>query len=308
METAAQRLKALRLEKGFSLEEVQKKTRVQMNILRALEGDSLTTLSPVYLQGFLKIYCKFLGVDPKDFSADSKETKQRKEPEAVVKKIAQSGPAVSSSEKPEPQVKKATFAPEPEKVPAFFRSASLKLGSIQPPKNLKKIIVSILIIVVFCFILFKIGKAISRHNSIRLAQQKVAVPLKVASKKTQKETTPAKTLTKAAASATTTHSTVIKESNAAVVKKADTSEIRMVIKAKENCWVTLKVDGKLVFRRVLEKGRSDSWKAKERIDLSLGNAGAVELEVDGQLFTNLGKKGQPLKNIVVTKKGLEIAR
>jgi len=30
--------------------------------------------------------------------------------------------------------------------------------------------------------------------------------------------------------------------------------------------------------------------------------------VDGQIFANLGRKGQALKNIVITKKGMDIGR
>ena len=41
--------------------------------------------------------------------------------------------------------------------------------------------------------------------------------------------------------------------------------------------VTLKVDGKIFFQGVLIRGRSESWKAKEKMELSLSNAGAVEL-------------------------------
>ena len=61
--TKGTRLKKLRLEKGISLEEIQKKTKIHPNILRAIEGDAITDLSPIYLKSFLKIYCKFLGVD-----------------------------------------------------------------------------------------------------------------------------------------------------------------------------------------------------------------------------------------------------
>ena len=60
-------LKKIRLEKGIRLEEIHKKTKIHINILKAIEGDSLTDLNPVYLRGFIKIYCNFLGLDPKDY-------------------------------------------------------------------------------------------------------------------------------------------------------------------------------------------------------------------------------------------------
>ncbi|MCX5703471.1 MAG: helix-turn-helix domain-containing protein, partial [Candidatus Omnitrophica bacterium] len=76
MEYTGAGLKKIRLERGISLEEVQKKTKIHLNILKAIEGDSLTDLSPVYLKGFLKIYCKFLGLDPKDKILDYGEARQ----------------------------------------------------------------------------------------------------------------------------------------------------------------------------------------------------------------------------------------
>jgi hypothetical protein len=73
--------------------------------------------------------------------------------------------------------------------------------------------------------------------------------------------------------------------------------------------VQLKVDGKLVFYKTLERGRSKSWQAKQKMELSLGNAGGVEMEVNAQHIKNLGKRGQPIRNIVITEKeGLKIPR
>jgi len=77
-------LKKIRLAKGIRLEEVHKKTKIHINILKAIEGDGLTNLNPVYLKGFIKIYCNFLGVDPKEYSLEPpKERKPQPEPSVV---------------------------------------------------------------------------------------------------------------------------------------------------------------------------------------------------------------------------------
>jgi len=55
---------------------------------------------------------------------------------------------------------------------------------------------------------------------------------------------------------------------------------------------------------MLERGRFESWQAQERIVLSVGDAGVVELEINGQMFKNLGRKGQACKNIIITKEGM----
>ncbi len=268
---ASDRLKKIRQELGFSLEEVHKKTKIHLNILKAIEGDGLTNLSPVYLRGFLKIYCKFLGVDPKDYLPEYKET-----PSAVKRII------------PEKDLSR-----QPLKALSLLKTASVKLVSFRAiPKKFKKTFIFILIIIFVIIGLFNLGKFI--------ASKRKAPHLKTPNKVSQAETKKSQ-----------------KASPAAVMQKTQAKEalpreipsvIRLGIRARDNCWVYLKVDGKVVFQRVLERGRSETWQAKNKIELSLGNAGAVELEVNGQLFSNLGRKGQALKNILVTKEGLNIGR
>jgi hypothetical protein len=84
--------------------------------------------------------------------------------------------------------------------------------------------------------------------------------------------------------------------------------LRLSIRAKENCFVSIKCDGKTQFYGTLKKGRSDSWKANEKIEFTLGNATAVEVEVNNRLINSLGRRGQAVKNIVITKDGLSIPR
>lgn len=83
-------------------------------------------------------------------------------------------------------------------------------------------------------------------------------------------------------------------------------KIVLVIKAKDKCWLQVKVDGKVVFQNVLAKGSSESWQAYEKIELWLGNAGAVQFELNGRLLQKIGRPGQTLRHVVVTRAGLSI--
>ncbi len=49
-----------------------------------------------------------------------------------------------------------------------------------------------------------------------------------------------------------------------------------------------------------------NWQANEKIELWLGNAGAVELELNGKLLKKIGRPGRPLKNVTITRAGLSI--
>lgn len=274
METTGEKLKKIRLEKGISLEEVQKKTKIHLNILKAIEGESLTNLSPVYLKSFLRIYCKFLGVDPKDFVPDYKE------PQAKV--------AIITSAK--------NTSTGPNKFLELLSAVKIKLSTFRPSRKIRRNFVFILIIILVSFGLFNLGKFISSKRKTHLTEVKLSNNQQKRVKTVTSKSVPPTAVTKP-------------KTAVAISGKKDFSQgIRLGIKAKENCWVSLKVDGRLVFQRVLQKGRFESWQAKDKMELALGSAGAVELEVNGQLFTNLGKKGQTLKNIVITKEGLKIGR
>ena len=269
MENAGQRLKKIRLEKGISLEEVQKKTKIHPNILKAIEGDSFTDLSPVYLKGFLKIYCHFLGQDPKDYIPDYKEPR-----------------ITSLGNMPKEPVMKIDTGQ------SFLKTIFSKIGYLRPSPHFKKIIVFVLIFIIAIIALFNLGKAISSKKPKAAPDiQKSAV--KPEAKKTREAPKPkpqAATLKNQA------------------LKIPLQNDIRLAVRARENCFISVKVDGRMVFQRVLEKGRSESWKAKDRIDLSVGNAQAIELQVNDKVFSNLGTRGQPLKNIVITKQGLNLGR
>lgn len=249
-ESVGERLKKIRLEKGLTLEEVHKRTKIHLSILKTIEENSPINLSPVYIKGFLKIYCKFLGLDPKDFIPDYK------------------GPSIP--------VKYVSEAEQ--KTVSFLKNISIKLSTFRPKLNLK-IVSSIVLIVIFFVGLFHLGKTISfkrtqRNRSAIVSPSKEEN--KVEATKSQKTQIP--------------------------------STLRLSIRSKEDCWINVRADGRVVFQSILKKGRAETWQAKEKIELSLGNAQAVILEVNGKIISNLGRRGQVLKNILITKEGLSIPR
>jgi cytoskeleton protein RodZ len=274
MESIGTRLKKIRLEKGISLEEAQKKTKIQPDILRSIEEDSLINLSPVYTKGFLKIYCKFLGQDPKDYLPNYKES--------------QSTPAHPAS--------RAVKKPEQ---PSFFKLASDKVSSLKIDWiKIKPVVISVLTVILLIG-LFNLGKAISVGIRKRPAGKERQVKAVMAKTKT-KEELPQTTNTVAVKAAP-----LVQQTESAPKAELE-SGIRLGIIARENCYIPyLKADGMTVFQGVLKKGRSEIWQAKTKIEFSLGNAGVVDLEVNGRQILPLGRKGQAVKNIIIDKEGLK---
>ncbi len=63
----------------------------------------------------------------------------------------------------------------------------------------------------------------------------------------------------------------------------------------DSCWMRVVVDGETKFTGELTANQSRSFHAKERIELKLGNAGAVQVQVNGRDLGYLGSKGEVIK-------------
>ena len=74
--------------------------------------------------------------------------------------------------------------------------------------------------------------------------------------------------------------------------KPAAQEVQVSMRLTDHCWAEVQVDGKTVFEGMLEKGKTEHWKGKETVILRAGNAGAVELTVNGKNLGKLGNKGE----------------
>lgn len=269
MELPGARLKKIRLEKGLSLEDVQKKTKIHLNVLRAIEEDNLTVVNPVYTKGFLKIYCQLLGVNPKDYQSGYQPSQTQN--------AASKG--ASMPQKPV-SIKRRNGGL------AFLRKINLK-PVIKP--------VFFITLVIFGFFVFSgVGKFLASKRPIKQIQPR-------------KENTNQKT--PVAETARKTVSPKPAKISGRVVTKELSQPIRLGLRAKDDSWVHLSADGKVVFHAVLKKGKTESWTANNKIEFSLGNAAGIEIELNGKTIPALGRKGQSVKNVVVTREdGLVVAR
>jgi cytoskeletal protein RodZ len=286
MEKAGVRLKKIRLDKGISLEEVAKQTKITISTLRSIEDDGFVNIDPVYVKGFVKMYCEFLGVNPADYIAEYK-------PPQVEMRITDRSEQADAYLNPSSDVKKP---------PVIMRAALI--GSC--------VIVGLLVLFFLVKGIVSGVAAISKSFKKRPHAEIVAAAKKSGAAKTAKKPSrPAKSSAapkqarNSPARAVTVSSTTTTTNTAASsgTSSQASGPIRLGIHAKNDCWVQVKVDGKTIFQGMLARGRIESWKAETRIDLSLGNAGAVDLEINGNRVMPLGRKGQVVRDIRINKDG-----
>ena len=90
MESVGQYLKRERELRGISIEEISADTRVGLEFYKALERDEYEPLPhPTFVKGFIKAYCKYLGLDDTEallkyetHVKEAEEEKKKKEEEA----------------------------------------------------------------------------------------------------------------------------------------------------------------------------------------------------------------------------------
>jgi len=271
MGSVGARLKKLRLEKGASLEDINKKTKIHPDILKSLEEDSLQGINPVYLKGFIRAYCQSLGAEPAEYLHAAEEPDQRP-PQP------KESPQPSRGERQRPVTRTWPAVP--------LKAVAIAAG----------VLASVLVLVVL-FNLLKFASAKISAGRKRHKEQAAIETVKAA----KKSGPPVRQKTK---------SSPAPQPQKTVSKAVSTpmGTVNTSIQAIEDCWVQAKVDGKTVFQNVLKRGRSESWSAKDRIELTVGSAGGIRLEVNGKLMPALGHKGQVLKNILITREGLKVPK
>lgn len=277
-------LKSVREGKGYSIAEASKNTRIASSVLRALEEGRLDNIDLVYLKGFLKMYCRFLGIDWQEFSKEYPL--------------------------PAPLAKHTSEAKESPRQPA-----SIKNSFISFILEKKKLALAGFLAVIGVFFIVLVFKgciaAVKKPSSLKpSAIHKVTAPPGL---KPAKTITPPQKVVPPSQAKTAAHPIEAKPANKPkayqpAAEEYKLKEITLVIRAREESFVKVKVDGRAVYQGILRKGNAETWTAKEKIELSIGNAAGILLEVDGRVFSSLGRKGQPLKNILITREGLKIGQ
>ncbi len=73
----------------------------------------------------------------------------------------------------------------------------------------------------------------------------------------------------------------------------------LILFFREDCWTEVLVDGKVVARELFPKGAKREFAGGRTFTLTLGNAGAVELTLNGKALPPIGSPGEVVKNHVI---------
>ncbi len=87
--------------------------------------------------------------------------------------------------------------------------------------------------------------------------------------------------------------------------QADGAPVRVGLSADEKTWISISSDGKNVFANALEAHQTKVVEASEKIRLTIGNAGGVEISLNGKPIGPVGPRGQ-IRVVELTPAGFQI--
>jgi hypothetical protein len=73
----------------------------------------------------------------------------------------------------------------------------------------------------------------------------------------------------------------------------------LVLRATDTTWVRVQPDGGAVTEETLAPGAVREWRSPGRFRVTLGNAGGVELELDGRALPSLGATGRVARDVLI---------
>ena len=81
-----------------------------------------------------------------------------------------------------------------------------------------------------------------------------------------------------------------------------TLPISMLAKTKDNVWLRVHADTKLVFEGILDKGDEETWQAEKEFKIRIGNPAMLDLTINGQSVGSVSPYG-PV-NVVINESGI----
>ena len=257
------RLRREREMRGITLDEICESTKIARRHLEALERDRFDQLpGGVFNKGFVRAYARFLGIDEDQAVADYTS---------------------ATNEQPEPEDKFPLEIHEEED---------------RQPKRRRSLLPLIFILAALAGVLvgyfFWLKSKPAGSGPSAPVQQASPVPDPVPQSVAPSEAPSGANATAEAEPVPARPAAASREKTASqALKKPAEKTFAVLVKAKEDSWVSIVVDGKSVMQKVLSADQTRLIKAGKEIVLRTGNAGGIDVSFNGKPMGALGNENEP---------------
>lgn len=271
MTSFGEKLQREREMRGVTLEEIAEATKIGTRNLRALETNDFDKLpGGIFNKGFVRAYARYLGID---------------EEQAVADYLAASGQAEAPATGPLPDL--------PPTVKLTVRR--------RRPWRLVALVLLLLAAAYLGWRAYSQRYASADDSAVPsappAATETKAAPAPSTSAATD-SSSPAGTVTSGATgpaatgAATPTPAASAPAGQPAPTESAPAAGFTLEVRAKRDCWVAVTVDGKSQGNQLMKAGSQQSLHASREIVLTVGNAGGLEISVNGKPLPPQGSEGQ----------------
>jgi cytoskeleton protein RodZ len=280
MISIGERLRRQRLQNRISLERVSLETKIGVRLLEAIEAGQFEKLpGGVFRRSFVLQYARALQLDPDEIAEELNQLSQFDEV-----------PPLPTAETVQGQ------SPNSGSGFSFRGDLSELRGS-----TIGSLITAVGVIMV-CALIYnwwqapraaKVEMASMQPSTHAAAAEPLPAPISSAATTSPAPTTPAPEAT----SAPTT--------DAPETAPANGAHVRVGLSADETTWLSISSDGKNVFANSLEAHQTKIVEASEKVRVLVGNAGGVEISLNGKPIGPIGPRGQ-VRVLEFTPEGFQI--
>lgn len=263
-------LRRERVVREISLEEISQATKISIRLLTALERSDLAKLpAPTFTRGFIRAYARHLGIDPEE------------KVNAYLADLAGGAPDAPSAKSPHPRSR-------------FWRGRRATAGTIVGG------VVAVLLVLGLI--------ANPQRNASRKPVPRVAAPAApVAFKNVGVSTEPTPAIHEenpapaAVFAADKAADAVLPADSPPLAAQVRPGRVSLVLEFDDDSWTKIEADGRTVYTGVLKRGERKTFEALEGFRLTLGNAGAVRVTLDGREMARLGHSGEVVRDFRLPK-------
>ena len=266
MNNVSETLRRERLRQGLDLQKLSDITKISTRMLQAMEMGDLSKLpGGVFTRSFFKQYAIALGLDPA--SVESEIRQLSPEPQQVV----------------EARPNELPFTPFESSGP---RSNSLTAASIW-----------VVLALLGCGAVYYFAKSYQSAPAAKTAEStashQVAALPPAAVPRSEKDQEPSVAAAVPPAATTSAPAAL------------GAGSLQVVLNASEKSWVSIHVDGKLLFSGILQPNDRREINAEEKVKVVAGNAGGIDISLNGKNLETLGPRGQ-VRTVEITRAGAQV--
>lgn len=272
MDNLGEYLRKEREKKGITIEEASMVTRIGKTYLKAIEEGNFSQQSPVFMKGFIKSYCKYLGIDNTEILLRFTEIQNERVDQAGVEKGFELEPVGNKNRYIIPTVAALSV------IALLFLLTTSKRSDMPPPQ-------------------VKMTAKTDASQQKNVMQNNTSNPSTLAPRTTiqAKIFKPISTMQQTPVNLKPAKA----EIKPAPIPAAKTKkEYTLTITAKELTWLKITVDERNPVEVLLREGEKVTWTADNKITILAGNAGGVELDLNGKSLGSLGPTGKVATKII----------